>query len=276
MEAEYRLAVRPSWIALGIPVPGAENPFLAVVYPEEVSVVFTLRECGGSGGFESSGLDGPAAGLLGQAASRLIEGLGGGLCVRAVFHGVRGWHSQAGLYAAASALLAYAVARWHGERPDVEEVMEIAGLADPEMPREWALAVEALRYASLEGSLAVYRGVDEKATLPGEPLGYRVVEAVKPGWSIDRERVGSSVYESLVRLAGSAVLTAAVMLREGESLPAVLEALESVEWGVAHAAWRVQPRPGCLPHPGLPGVIEVSCPPERAEAIHPAARDPSH
>lgn len=262
---EYTVSLRPSWAALGIPVPGAENPFLAAPYPEEVTVRVGVEECGG-GSVEVVGLDGGAGSYLRSSTARLVEGLGGGLCVRVRVEGAAPWHSQAGLYAAASSAVAYALARWHGERPDTDEVMEIAGLADPEMPGEWSTAIDALRYASLEGSLAVYRGEDERALLPGDPPAYGVSgsAAVKRGAS--REEVGPDVYNALTHLAGVSVLTAAVMVRDGAQLGEVLRRLEPVEWGLAYALWRVEPRPGCLPHPGLPGVIEVSCPREGGPA----------
>lgn len=257
--AEYSLSVSPSWIALGIPVPGAENPFMAVLYPREVKINVHVEECI-EGHVEVSGLGDPSVSYLLQAASRLIEGLGGGVCVKVVVEGARKEYSQAGLYAAASSAVAYALARWHGERPDTDEIMEIARLADPDMPGEWSLAIDALRYASLEGSLAVYRGEDERTVLPGDPLDYEVVDTVKLGKHVDRGEVGPDVYNALTHLAGITVLTAAILVRDGTPISDVLSRLEAVEWGIAYAIWRVEPKPGCIPHPGLPGTLEISCP----------------
>jgi hypothetical protein len=256
---EYTLSVKPSWIVLGIPVPGAENPFLAAPYPEEVRVRVSVDECS-EAVVGVSGVGGLVASYLRQSATRLAEGLGGGLCIRVSVEAEGRKFSEAGLYAALSSAVAYALARWHGERPDTDDVMEIARLVDPEMPSEWSLALDALRYASLEGSLAVYRGEDERATLPGDPLDYEVARTVKSKQPIGRDEVGPDVSNALTHLAGVTVLTAAVLIRDGAPLSDVVKRLEPVEWGLAYAIWRLEPNSGCIPHPGLPGTFEISCP----------------
>lgn len=238
-------------------MPGSENPFLAIPYGFEATIEVSVEACGEPRGSVEAPWPGVAE-LGGRAASRLAGGLG--LCVDARVSGVPGWASRAGVYAAATAAAAYAVARWYGERPSTEEVMEAARLADPEWgDASWASVVDALRYASLEGSVAVYRNEEEKAVLPGRPAD-AAVEAVEPaGPAPSREQLGLDVYNALVHLAGSAALAAAVASRdEGDPLRAALR-LARVSWALAYAVWGVKPREGCIPSPGLES-IEVACP----------------
>jgi len=235
-------------IALGVPIPDSENPFIAVP-AAKVTVRVEVKKGGCSGG-----------GLLGEFAHNLARGLEMEECIEVEVSAPRG-APRGGVYAAATAVVVYAAAKHYGEKLDTLEIIELARLAEPvAVERGWAPVLDALRYSALEGAPAVYRNEEEHATLPGTPWNAVFRDAVKPAARISRETLGGDPYNALVHLMGVTVLEAALRARESGDTVKASETLRTVHEGVALTAWGLTPKPPCTWTPGLPGEFELACP----------------
>ncbi|MDM7275076.1 MAG: hypothetical protein P3X22_003000 [Thermoprotei archaeon] len=248
-------------IVLGLPIPGSINPYIAVpTAPLEVDV--SLEKCraphvklGSLRGLE---------GLISRFWETLMRGLGMEFC--GSLNVIRPESLEAlplgGLYASITSSLVYALSKAHGEHPRPGDVVELSKPADPfDVDESWALALEALRYSSTAGKPVAYRGVLEvyefrDFTLKAEARGR--AEGVKP--RVSPESIGHSLYGALIHLAGSMVLEASIMLREGARPLEVLEAYKPLHEGLALAVWGLTPGSGrCMWIPSIPGSFELVC-----------------
>jgi hypothetical protein len=245
------------WVSaplLGVPIPGSENPYLAAPVSEIVSE-FSLSE-----GCSVSGLEGWARSALASFLSNLSRGLELEGCISSRLEGTPPPY-QLGVYASLTAAAVYAVARMHGEKLSTLEIIEVARLADPEgIDHSLRVALEALRYASLEGRVSVYRNEEEHSTLPQPSPRVEFGGSAEAEARISRESVGTDVYGAVIHLMGVAVLEAAVRLREGAGLLESLRALKPVHDAVAAGVWGLAPPAGdCLWVPDSPGLFRLAC-----------------
>lgn len=237
-------------IALGIPLPDSENPFIAV---PTAKIIVEVKLAGGS----CPRREGDP---LREFSYNLARGLEIDKCPTATVKTPEG-APRGGVYAAASAAIVYATAKWFGEKLDSLEIVDLARLADPfAAERGWAPVLDSLRYSALEGAPAVYRNEEEYSTLPGNPWEAVFKDSAAPKARIARDSIGSDPYNALVHLMGVTVLEAAIRAKEaGDTLTAVAT-LKAIHEGVALTAWGLEPRGTCIWSPGLPGEFELACP----------------
>ena len=259
MEKEYRLRVKLPRIILGVPLPETENPFLAIPF-EEITINIVVQECRrakldleGSRELEH---------LVNAFHQRLLEAIPD-LCINMHYEAPEN-SGFAGLYAAITSALSYAVARYNGERLEPWEVVELSRYADPfDPPRGWHHVIDALRYSLATGKPAVYRN-DEEFAVVEVPTSFppprinNVIE-VDAGRLINKDKTGGEVYSALVKLTGLLVLEGAVMLRE-QGLTPLISNLARVQNGIIYIGFGASPSgERCIVVPGLPGYLEETC-----------------
>lgn len=237
-------------VILGVPLPDSENPFIAAPVAK-VTVRVELSR-GGCPPAEDS--------PLAEFAANLARGLEIDECPIAEVY-AQPSTPRGGVYAAASAVVVYATAKWYGEKLDTLEIVDLARLADPfAVERGWAPVIDTLRYSALQGAPAVYRNEEEHSTLPGGPWRAVFRESVRPAARLSRESIGGDPYNALVHLMGVAVLEAALRAKETGDTVKAAHSMTPIHEGVALAAWGLAPRPPCTWSPGMPGVFELACP----------------
>ncbi len=256
-----KLTVTVPSIILGVPVPGSVNPYIAApiaVLEADVS----LEKCktpqlklGSLRGLE---------GLISRFWETLTRGLNVELCgsLNVLNSGSLDSLPLGGLYASLTSTLVYALSRAHGERPAPSDIVELSKPAEPfEADESWELALEALRYSSATGKPIAYRGVLEVYEFEGFTLKVEArgrAESFKP--RVSPESIGYSLYGALIHLAGSMVLEASIMLRDGGSPLKVLEAYKPLHEAVALAVWGLTPSSGqCIWAPAIPGYFDLIC-----------------
>ncbi|HID42024.1 MAG TPA: hypothetical protein EYP33_07745 [Pyrodictium sp.] len=235
---------------LGVPIPDSENPIIAAPVAK-ANVVVEIIE-----GVRCS----DTKDAVEEFTYNLARGLEMDACPRARVKADPGT-PIGGLYAAVTAAIAYQVARWFGEAPDVLELVELARLAEPlAVDKQWAPVIDALRLSALQGAPVVYRNEEEYSTLPSrEQLSLKSVELVKPKARVSRDSLGPDPYNALIHLMGVTVLEAALQSRESESLGPTLIRLKPIHDAVALAVWGLTPRSDCIWSPGVPGEFELLC-----------------
>ncbi len=248
-------------LLLGVPLEESENPLLSIP-GYRASLKVDVWECDNP----SVEIRGPQAEKIRSLVSgfneRFSEASGTPLCSR-VEYGVEGAVSPASLYALVTAILAYRVARMHGETLDSWEIVEAARYADPfEPPSGWGYVMDSLRYTVATGKVAVYRNDEEFAAM-ADPVRHKLRYATSvsaPRQWATRSLLGADPYNALVHLVGVSVLEAAVRTREESSVEGVLAGIAPLLSNIISYAWRLPaPEPGCLYSPGLPGVFDVYC-----------------
>ena len=249
-------------IALGSPIPGSENPFLASPIAS-ATVEVEFAECANPS-LNARGV-GALRGALEDFWSKLTGGMGLRLCSTLTLSSLEGVGKAplGGLYASLTSLTLYALHRFHGDVASVLDVVETASLVDlVEADTSWRNALEALRYSALTGKLVAYRGPLEVYEFEGA-RGVRVVvgDHVSNVKSIvSRDALSPSVYGALVHLMGEAVLEASLRVKEGFNLESVMKVFKPIHDGVTLAVYNLKPRSSmCLWSSGTPWSFDEIC-----------------
>ncbi len=243
-------------LLLGTPIPGSENPYLAAPAWELEALIDLSSECL---------VDGISDTFLSDAVREFSYRLFRGLelddeCIRLRLHSKLPPY-RLGVYASLTSVIVYGAARLYGEKLSTLEVLELARLAEVlEGDSSFHAALEALRYATLEGSVAVYRNEEEHSKLPSKAVRVNVLRIKDAQARVSKDSVGSDVYGAIIHLMGVTVLEAAIRLREGMELKDTILSLKPVHDAVTLAVWGLAPsKENCLWTLDLPGSFAEAC-----------------
>ena len=256
-----RLSVVAPAILVGVPVPEARNPYIAVPVAR---IIYNIRlgRC-----------DRPSL-VLDERLSRLKEPLEGfwanisegfdaRYCPEVGVEGLIGDPGPSGLYSSLTMALLHALAREYGDVLEEDELLEYTRLADPFAYNDypgWEVVLDALRYSVATGSVVAFRDEMEHAKLLGE--GARTIYSGSTraaGPRLTRSSLSGELYSALIKLAGLQALEAAIALREGSSVNDIVERFTPLQEGLALAIWGVRALEHCVPAPSLPGYFEFHC-----------------
>lgn len=256
-----RVSVVAPAVLVGVPVPEARNPYIAVPVARVIYDI-RLERCGKPSltlDERLSAIKGPLGGFW----SSVSEGFDAPYCPRVSVEGLIGDPGPSGLYSSLTASLLHALAREYGDVLEEDELLEYTRLADPftydEYPG-WEAVLDALRYSVATGGVVAFRDEVEHAKLPGEGARTSYSGAARTaGPRLTRNNLGGELYSALIKLAGLQALEAAIAFREGSSVNDIVERFMPLQEGLALAIWGVRTPERCVPAPSLPGYFEFHC-----------------
>ncbi len=256
-----RLSIRVPAVISGVPVPDAENPFIAAPTSQAV-VRVDLEECR-SPTLYSPLLPGGLNDSLSSFWGRVSSGVSAPLCVTIEVESILGKPGPGGLYASLTVAILHALARSYGDVMTSEEIVEVARLADPfdysRIPG-WAGVVDALRYSAATGKVVAWRNDEEHGDIAdgGADLAYQ--GSVRGSPRVSRDKLGGDVYSAIVHLSGVSTLSAAVRIRDGANPLEAAWTYKPVDEAMALLLWGITPpKEECMVSPGLPGEFEIHC-----------------
>ena len=238
-------------VILGLPLKESENPYL-VAEIGKINAEFKVEDCREPRVIIEATPTGSIDEQVKRFAVRLVDELGLKICLKLRVNAPREI-PIAGIYSALTAYLLRSVAKAHGEKLEIYEVIEYARLLDEvEVGWEsWHRVLDALRYASLVGGIAVYRNDEEYAKLSNRGLrGVREAILIGREQLSDKETLGTDLYGALIHTMGVLVLEGAVRVRDyGEK--ANLNPLIRLHNQIAQFFWGLHAVENTLISPGL-------------------------